>query len=971
MGQANWSRQLLSRGDGTPRIFSHIAKEEFIPMTPRPYRRQIVRAAACGLVGWSGVAFAQQPDLRVSALNTSGVVGDFQALTIGGSLAVTVENGGAGATGGSFDVLLFEDANANGVFDVASDVVLGLASSAALGAGATSIVDVGVSGSVQFRENLIHAFVDAANAIGESDENNNYRSTGLECSVATPPGAVLATLQWSWTSTANAPTSLNVMMTPAVVDLDGDGLPEVIFGSTSSTGGGLVEVGVLRALSGATGAEVFTQADPTLQINTASSIAVGDLDGDNRPEIVACDSTGARLICFEHDGAFKWRSVALEAINWGAPAIADLDGDGSPEIVMGRQVLDANGALLWTGTGGAGNQGVGGISCVADVDNDGTPNVVTGNTVYSSSGAILFQNAGLPDGLVAVANFDADSQAEIVVVQSGVVRLVKLGPGASLTQVWSASIPGGGTGGPPTIADYDGDGLPEIGVAGAVRYAVFEHTGALKWEAVTQDSSSNRTGSSVFDFNGDGAAEVVYRDELFLRIYAGATGAVLFQTPMSSCTWYEYVLVADVDADAQAEIVAVANNNCGFGVQRGVFVFGATNGDWVPTRRVWNQHTYHITNVGEGGSIPPVEANNWLTPAGGPFNNYRQNVLNPLNPGAAADLTASFLRSNPGATPPTITARIGNGGDAAVGAGLPVAFYDGDPSAGGNLLGVANTSVALAAGEFEDVTLNVASVPQTPWVVADDAGGGLSTVTECDETNNVHSANTQVMLVCPPAFFEVWNGGIPAGQTDPSRTGTASYFSACPQGATLSYSDVSIVPNTPSNPGAPEVVITRRWTLVDGCGASLSCDQIITLLSPSGLSGLTTLDVGPGQCPNVVAPQSHGATTLVATGTWLHGAAAIVPSSLRLRRADGRGATLNLAAFPVSLGDVTRPHVGYQGGCTNAGGEGHVDLVLSVSNRALGRALRVRDSNVWVELELSGQRTDGTSFVARDLVLLQ
>ena len=35
-----------------------------------------------------------------------------------------------------------------------------------------------------------------------------------------------------------------------------------------------------------------------------------------------------------------------------------------------------------------------------------------------------------------------------------------------------------------------------------------------------------------------------------------------------------YPLVADVDGDDQAEILAVANNNCGFGPQRGVYLYG-------------------------------------------------------------------------------------------------------------------------------------------------------------------------------------------------------------------------------------------------------------------------------------------------------------------------------------------------------------------------------------------------------------
>jgi hypothetical protein len=440
-----------------------------------------------------------------------------------------------------------------------------------------------------------------------------------------PAGAAPLTpiLEWSWTSSTVEPTSLNVMNTPSVMDLDGDGRPDVVFGSTASTGGGLVEVGVLRALNGTNGTELFTVTDASLRINTAASVATGDIDGDGRPEIIAVDSSGARLIAFESDGSFKWRSGTLESINWGAPAIADLDENGTPEIVVGRHVLDNTGSLLWTGTGGTSSGGnVGPLSLVSDINLDGTPDVVAGNTVYNAAGAIQFRNASLPDGYNAVANFDGDSLAEVVLVANGAVWLlddtmaVKWGP---------VAIPGGGYGGPPTIADFDGDGEPEIGVAGASRYAVFETNGTLKWQAVVQDSSSNRTGSSVFDFQLDGSAEVVYGDELRLWVFNGMDGSVLFQTPKSSCTWYEYPLVADVDGDGHAEILGVGNNNCGFGPQRGVFLWG-DDGSWVDTRDVWNQHTYHITNVRQDGTIPTEEQPNWLVPG---LNNFRLNQYLP------------------------------------------------------------------------------------------------------------------------------------------------------------------------------------------------------------------------------------------------------------------------------------------------------------------------------------------------------
>ncbi len=437
--------------------------------------------------------------------------------------------------------------------------------------------------------------------------------------VSQPGSNLQVALKWSWTSSTVLPNSLNVMMAPGIIDLNGDGVPDVIFGSTASRAGAFVEIGVLRALDGANGAELFTVTDAALQINTASNVAVGDLDGDGRPEIIACAASNNQLIAFNHDGTLRWRSANLEPIGWSSPSLADLDGDGQTEIVVGRQVLNGDGTLRWTGTGGYGGHWFSQygyppsgyvISLVADIDLDGVPEVVAGNTAYRADGSIKWQ-VSITDGYAAVGNFDDDPFAEIVLVSQGSVWLlehngtVKWGP---------VAIPGAGVGGPPTVADFDGDGMPEIGVAGATRYTVIETDGSIKWAAETQDQSSNITGSSVFDFEGDGSAEVVYRDEPKLRVYRGTDGKVLFETPMSSCTWFEYPLVADVDSDGHAEIVTSANDSCGFGPQRGIYVFGDAQNRWVPTRKIWNQHTYHITNVNEDGTIPAVEINNWQVP---------------------------------------------------------------------------------------------------------------------------------------------------------------------------------------------------------------------------------------------------------------------------------------------------------------------------------------------------------------------
>ena len=126
-------------------------------------------------------------------------------------------------------------------------------------------------------------------------------------------------------------------------------------------------------------------------------------------------------------------------------------------------------------------------------------------------------------------------------------------------------------GGQPTVADFTGNGSLEIGVAGACWYSVFEYNGSALLNrlamAETRDWSSASTGATVFDFNGDGANEVVFSDEDAVYVWwiDDSHGlepwermvTLLEDTNHQSWTIHEYPLVADVDGDGKAEILAV------------------------------------------------------------------------------------------------------------------------------------------------------------------------------------------------------------------------------------------------------------------------------------------------------------------------------------------------------------------------------------------------------------------------------
>jgi hypothetical protein len=651
-------------------------------------------------------------------------------------------------------------------------------------------------------------------------------------------------LEWAWSSSPVLPQHKQVMMTPIVVEVNGDGIPDVVF--STFEGSNYTSNGVLRAISGADGSDLWTVTDPALRVRGAASVAGADIDGDGLVELCAIPENGVGIICFENTGAFKFRTQ-VPSNNWGGVSFADLDGDGTVEILNGNHVFSNIGALKWVGIDGMGGpESTGPISFAADIDGDGLQEVINGRAIYRHDGTLKCRNTGIGHGLAGVANFDADPKGEVVVVSSGVVSLMD----DDCTLLWRSAIPGGGLGGAPNIADFDADGQPEIGVAGASRYAVFETNGSLKWSSPTQDASSNRTGSSTFDFEGDGKAEVVYADERRLRIYNGTTGAVRFEVAHSSGTTYENPVIVDVDGDDNAEIV-VASNNYHFSGTAGIRVYRDRKDGWVNTRRIWNQHAYSVTHINDDGTIPAHPVANWRTQG---LNTFRSNSQGNgvTNPFSAADVTvmevSSICDRSTGAL--RLTASIRNQGDAAVSAGLRVAFYHGNPDVGGTLLGVATLPSVLSAGSSTVATLALAAPPggtADVWAVADDDGTGTGRELECVETNNANSShvslecstNAPPVALCRDVIVSASTStcrataSVDNGSHDPDQQPSALVLTQRPlgpfgpgsHGVTLTVSD-----------GAASAVCTATVTVVDTTTPLITCpaERVVEALSPEG-----------------------------------------------------------------------------------------------------------------------------------------
>ncbi|MCC6333980.1 MAG: VCBS repeat-containing protein [Myxococcales bacterium] len=582
-----------------------------------------------------------------------------------------------------------------------------------------------------------------------------------------PSSAPFATVQkYAWGGVTSSPYTSDIMMAPIVTQLDDDDcdgkvtasdLPDLAF--ITFAAGAYTQLGTVHALTVRGGQLVEKWSRPGV-LAASSQLASGNIDGQPGNEVVGCGL--GRLVALRADGSTLW-DVAANGCRY--VYLVDLGADGSVEVVTETQIFAAaTGAVLRPLASTAAGP------TVADLDGDGQLDVVGGNVALNADGTAL-ADPGLPGSAAAVADLDLDGQPEVVSIdyashamfvwrydaaapsKATVVRgPVDINSTLSPTLCPAGSAGSMHGGGPPTVGDFNADGTPDVALAGGVGYAVFDGKKLMNpaiagpdtflWVRQTQDCSSAATGSSLFDFDGDGRTEVVYADELALHVYDSATGADQLTLCNTSGTLVEYPLVADVDNDGQADLVVVSNAyafTCGPGLPgtSGLRVFSSQSDNWVVTRRIWNQHAYSVTNIEEDGTVPRVQKSNWLEPG---LNNFRQQK----QPGlefAAADAVANVSSACEGQSRVRVLVR--NLGEAPLPPGIRVDVMKGAPPTG-TVLGSASTTRTLGPAQSEALTLTISD---------GEVLNGLATVyaqvqTQVRECRVDNNASAPVVLSC-------------------------------------------------------------------------------------------------------------------------------------------------------------------------------------------------------------------------------
>ncbi|WP_035025394.1 choice-of-anchor A family protein [Enterovibrio calviensis] len=445
--------------------------------------------------------------------------------------------------------------------------------------------------------------------------------------IETGPAPIQADVKWHWQESNFMPEYVQVMGTPIVGQLNddnGDGSIDsadvadvivVTFANNQYT-----KPGVVRALSGIDGAELWDYSDGPVYSDPRFTPALADLDADGLIDIVVADNATNEVRIINNEGIVK-RAFSREDKYVGNVSISDLDSDGVAEILVGTSAYSYSSGLLY-------NLGLWRPDYVIfDADGDQNQDYFGGGTLYDASGNIVWSYSGWTTAwFSSVANLDEDPQPEIVVTIAGTTptshTIAALNHDG--TVIWEkVGVPGNG-GGAQTIGVFLEDDKLGIAYAAFDKLIMLNASGEQIWSVDIFDKSG-KMGVTSFDFDGDGRDEVIYQDHHKVEVLDSLTGKSLLSVENSTDTLWEYPIVVDLEGDNNAELIIVANNySSEWNSHNGVRVFGSASEQkpWKHATRIWNQHSYHQTNISQSGEVPKYEQASWLL-----NNSYRSSTM--------------------------------------------------------------------------------------------------------------------------------------------------------------------------------------------------------------------------------------------------------------------------------------------------------------------------------------------------------
>jgi hypothetical protein len=344
-------------------------------------------------------------------------------------------------------------------------------------------------------------------------------------------------------------------------DLDGDGKADlVVVNAISKT------ISVLKNTSTVGSITFAARQDIDNTAPTAGSrpyaVATGDLDGDGKQDLAVMNSGGGVSILKNTSsvGTISFASKVdfpTAADEFGASiAIGDFDGDGKPDVAAGLTAIVS--VLRNTSTGGVlsfekvdiqkgdTHEGI----SVGDMDGDGKPDIVVpnylGGTVSVFRNTSILNTISFASGLtfnavaqprdVAIGDLDGDGLMDIAVPSYSTYGIDLIRNTSSVGNISFAPEVNIATGGnlfSVGISDLNGDGKPDVVVeslTGAKFYIYQNHSivGSLAFSTRVEIPTGQGLGMSIGDVDGDG------KSDLMTSIQAGNNVVIVGNSPVTA-----------------------------------------------------------------------------------------------------------------------------------------------------------------------------------------------------------------------------------------------------------------------------------------------------------------------------------------------------------------------------------------------------------------------------------------------------
>jgi hypothetical protein len=305
------------------------------------------------------------------------------------------------------------------------------------------------------------------------------------------------------------------------------------FGATQSLGLIALHTANHRASHTPLAAFTFpTGADLGSRIPTGATpkdIALADMDGDGRLDLVACSNQTNRVsIALDNgDGSFDYTLGPIAGVVPFAVATADLDGDGLPDVVTANHGAGTISVMFNLGDGAltdplqipAGPRPA--EVHAADLDGDGADDLIVADALDHEVRVLMNRAFGdletlppIPTGSspasIATAHLDADGRLDLAIANAGsgnVLVLRGLGDGTFGAPQTLATGPQPGL---LRIADLNRDGLPDIVAPNLGDRAVtlLLNRGALGWDIQRITLPYYPSAAEVIDADGDGSPDL-------------------------------------------------------------------------------------------------------------------------------------------------------------------------------------------------------------------------------------------------------------------------------------------------------------------------------------------------------------------------------------------------------------------------------------------------------------------------------